>query len=101
MKPVAHALASKLSGGTVARVWVTPASGSVTFSWSESDRSWSPAYQIRVDADGNAVLSLMAQEVSLAKGERAALVLAPLKHEGNPLKFRYESGWTTVEERRI
>ena len=91
-------LDQQVSGGTVAMVWVTPASGGVIFSWSEPDISWVPAYQLRVDAYGTAGLSLMAQELSLAQGERATLVLAPLKHEGNPFKFRYESGWKLLKK---
>ena len=86
----------ELSGGTLARVWVTPPSGGVTFSWSESGRNWSPLYQVRVDANGVSAVLLMAPAVSLAKGERAALALASLNNPGNPLKFRYENEWSAL-----
>ena len=84
------------SGGTVARVWVTPASGSVTASWSQSGRSWSPAYQLRVDDNGSALLSLAALGVTLFKGETAELALAPGQSSGNPPRFRYEGEWSTL-----
>lgn len=84
------------SGGTVARVWTTPASGSVTASWIQSDRSWSPVYQIRVDDKGSALFSLMAQGVTLSRGETAELSLAPVQYAGNPPKFRYEAEWATL-----
>ncbi len=43
----------------------------------------------------------MAQEVTLTKGERATLVLAPLKHEGNPLKFGYENSWKQLQKEKF
>jgi hypothetical protein len=88
----------ELSGGTVARVWLTPPSGEATFSWREPGRSWTPVYQLRVEADGSAAVSLMTQAVSLAKGESAVLVLAPLQNSGNNIKFRYENEWSTLKK---
>jgi len=88
----------ELSGGTVAKVWLTPASGSVIAAWVQPDRRWSPSYQVRVDDKGNALIALTAQSVTLAKGETAALVLAPLRSVGNPPKFRYESEWSTLRQ---
>lgn len=90
-----------MSGGTVARVWITPPSGGVTVSWSESGRSWSPQYQVRVDAQGGATVLLMAQAVFLAKGERAALALATLQNPGNPLKFSYENEWSVLLQEKF
>jgi len=87
----------KLTGATVARIWLTPPAGSASVSWREAGRNWTPVYQLRVDADGSAVVSLMAQAVSLAKGESATLVLAPLQNSGNPSKFRYENEWSTLK----
>jgi len=81
----------ELSGGTVARVWLTPASGRVVASWSQPDRRWSPSYQARVDDHGNLLISLTASGARLAKGETVELVLGSLLFPGNPLKFRYES----------
>jgi len=81
----------ELSGGTVAKVWLTPASGSVTAAWVQPDRRWSPSYQIRVGDKGSALISLSAQGVALAKGESAELVLAMFNSGGNPPRFRYEN----------
>lgn len=86
----------ELSGGTLARVWVTPPSGGVTVSWSESGRSWTPQYQVRVDDQGRGTVLLMAPAVLLAKGESAALALAPLNNPGNPLKFSYKNEWSAL-----
>jgi hypothetical protein len=88
----------ELSGGTVARVWLTPAAGSVIASWSQMDRRWSPVYQLRADDHGSALIYLTAQGVTLAKGETAELVLGPLRSPGYPEKFRYESEWTLLKK---
>lgn len=84
------------SGGTVAKVWITPASGSVTATWYQSGRSWSPVYQIRFDDKGSALLSLMAQGVTLYRGETAELSLALAQPAGNPSRFRYEGELTPL-----
>jgi len=85
-----------LSGGAVVRVWVTPASASVTVSWRESGRSWKPHYQIRAADNGSASVSLMAQQVLLGKGEKAHLLLAPMTHNDNPATFSYVNEWATL-----
>lgn len=82
---------NEFSGGTVARVWLTPANGRVVASWSQPDRRWLPSYQARVDDYGNLLLSLTAAGVTLAKGETAVLALGPLLPPGDPPKFRYEN----------
>lgn len=86
----------ELTGGTVARIWLTPPAASVAVSWREPGRSWTPLYQLRVDADGRAVVSLMAQAVTLAKGESATLVIESLQNSGKTLKFKYENEWSTL-----
>jgi hypothetical protein len=88
----------KSSAGIVARVWVAPSSGGVTFSWSESGRYWQPHYQLRVDDTGRGNITVMPQPVVLAKGESAYLVFASLQDPGNPLKFRYESDWSVLRK---
>jgi len=88
----------ELSGGTVARVWLIPASGSVIASWNQPDRRWSPSYQVRVDDNGNLLISLTAAGVNLAKGETAELVLGPLLIPGNSPKFRYVSEWALLQK---
>jgi hypothetical protein len=88
----------ELSGGNVARVWLTPASGSVTAVWIQSDRRWTPAYQLRVDDKGSAVISLAAQGITLAKGETADLVLATLQSAGHIAAFRYENSLAILKK---
>jgi hypothetical protein len=63
-------------GGSLAKVWVTPAKGRVTASWMQADRLWTPSYQLRVTEPGTAVLELHASGVTLARGETATLRLS-------------------------
>jgi len=63
-------------GGSVVRVRVTPATGKVTASWMQADRFWTPSYQLRVTAPGEAVLALHANGVNPGKGERATVRLS-------------------------
>jgi hypothetical protein len=87
---------SEQSGGAVARVWTTPASGSVTASWIQGDRSWQPVYQLRIDGNDKAFVTMMSPGVTLAKGETADLALSLVKSGGAPLKFRYEGEWASL-----
>lgn len=64
-------------GGTVARVWLTPANGGVKALYCQVDRSWAPAYELRVTA-GKAKMAIFPAGVVGAKGEITRLVLAPL-----------------------
>ncbi|NVN98232.1 MAG: DUF4140 domain-containing protein [Geobacteraceae bacterium] len=77
------------SGGTLAKVWTTPASIAVTASWSQPDRSWYPLYQIRSDAKGSAVLSMSAGGVATDKGESATLVISSVKSDGVQQKIAF------------
>jgi len=63
-------------GGFVVKVRVTPATGKVTASWLQTDRLWTPSYQLRVTAPGEGVLALHASGVTLGKGETAAVRLS-------------------------
>ena len=63
-------------GGSLVKVWVTPAKGRVTASWIQADRLWTPSYQLRVAEPGEAVLELHATGVALARGETATLRLS-------------------------
>ena len=63
-------------GGSVAKAWVTPATGKVTASWIQVDRFWTPSYQLRVTEPGEAVLALHANGVTLGKGEAATIRLS-------------------------
>jgi hypothetical protein len=63
-------------GGSLVKVWVTPAKGRVTASWMQADRLWTPSYQLRVTEHGEAFLALHADGVTLARGEAATLRLS-------------------------
>ncbi len=62
--------------GTLVKVWVNPVTAGVTASWLQSDRFWTPAYQLRLAASGEALLALYANGVTLVKGESANLHLS-------------------------
>jgi hypothetical protein len=66
-------------GGSLVKIWVAPAAGRVIVSWIQTDRFWTPAYQLRVTEPGEAVLALHANEVTLEKGESANLHLSRLQ----------------------
>jgi len=90
-----------LSGGTVAKVWITPSSGTVSATWIQSDKYWLPGYQLRIDGTGMATLILLSQGVPLAKGETAELVISTLQSDPNPVKFRYEGEWSEVRKEKF
>jgi len=70
---------NEAGGGTVAKVWVTPANGRVTASWLQTDRFWTPWYQLQVTPPGEAVLALYATGVILAKGDAAKVYLSKVQ----------------------
>lgn len=84
------------SGGTLARVWTTPASAGVVAYWNQSDKNWTPVYQIRVDEKGSALLSLAAGGVTVDKGESANLVVSSARSAGPYKKTAYISDLTSI-----
>jgi len=66
------------SAGNIAKIWVSPASGTVTASWRQPDRSWSPSYELRVDSPDKFRMSLFAGEVLKVKGETVTFDLSSL-----------------------
>lgn len=61
------------SGGFTAKVWITPQTGKVTATWIQSDRIWTPSYQLRLAESGEAVMTLFAEGVTRDKGEAVSL----------------------------
>lgn len=89
------------SGGTVAKVWITPAKGSVTVAWQQPDRNWLPTYQLRINDKGEAALTLMSQAVKLSKGETAELAVTTLQSGVKAAKTRYEGEWTVLRKEDV
>ena len=75
---------------------MTPASASATASWSQSDRSWYPLYQVRSDANGSAILSLTAGGVTADKGESATLMLSSIQSGNTQQKIAYTNDQTKI-----
>lgn len=84
------------SGGAVAKVWITPNSGSVTASWVHADRSWLPVYQLRTEEKGSATLSLYAGGVTSSKGESINLVLSSVHSGGSHQGTAYSDTMTAL-----
>ena len=87
------------SAGSVARIWVSPPSGTVTAFWSQADRNWSPSYELRADSAGKFRFSLFPGEFLKVKGEKVAFDLsalnAPVATPG--LRISGESGLVTLD----
>jgi hypothetical protein len=77
------------SGGTVAKVWVTPADGTVTASWMQADRSWTPVYELRAEGGDDVVFKQYAKNVALTKNERATLHLSSVHNPDAVAGFSY------------
>lgn len=84
------------SGGNVAKVWITPATGSVTATWIQPDRYWLPVYQLRINDKGKAVITLLSQGVTLLKGDSAVLSLSQLQSAGKAVKFNFKGDWSIL-----
>lgn len=65
--------ASDPRGGGVISVRLTPADGSVKFSWSQTDRFWIPAYKLSVNG-GKGELTLLS-DIAESKNERVKIAL--------------------------
>jgi hypothetical protein len=59
--------------GSLARVWLSPAGGSVTVTYLQSDRSWQPRYEIRADGSEKARFAVFPGGVELQRGENVTL----------------------------
>ncbi len=64
------------TGGTLARVWVTPPSAVVTATYLQSDRTWQPQYEVRVNAGDTARFAVFPGAPELVRGERCTVSLA-------------------------
>jgi hypothetical protein len=78
------------AGGYLARVWLTPKSGSVTATYLQPERSWQPRYEIRTSGEGGARLQLFPPALDLARGERATFIMAPVDRAEGASPWRYD-----------
>lgn len=85
------------AGGTLVHVWLTPASGSVTAAWIQTDRFWTPVYQLRVAEAGDGTLVLHAGGVTLLKGESATVHLSGIQTAA-AAGFAYEGETTPLQK---
>lgn len=91
------------SAGSIARVWVSPAGGTVNASWSQSDRNWSPSYELRVDSPDKYRLALLPGEVAKAKGERVFFELSAMDAPASTPRYRFaeENGSLRFDKLKI
>jgi len=77
------------AGGAVARIWLSPAKGSVNATYIQSDRSWHPRYEIRAKGDGTASLALFPDGLELLAGEQVSVRPAKLEEGENGVSWRF------------
>lgn len=70
-------LRDEQAGGSIARVWVTPATGSVTAAYLEPKRSWQPVYELRTSGSDTARLSILPGQLQHRKDEAVEVILGP------------------------
>jgi len=83
-------------GGSVARVWTSPASARVVATYLQSDRSWQPAYEVRVEGAERAQFAILPAGVSLQQGESGKLVLSGLADGRSVPQWNYADAFTPV-----
>jgi hypothetical protein len=78
-------------------------SGTVTASWIQADRNWSPSYELRVDSPDKIRMSLFAGEVPKAKGEKLVFELSSLDAPPSTSRYRFagESGSLRFDNLKI
>lgn len=91
------------SAGNTAKIWVSPPGGTVTASWSQPDRNWTPSYELRVDSPDKFRISLFAGEVPRSKVERVTFDLSSLDTSASTPRYRIteESGPLKLDNLRF
>lgn len=79
------------AGSFLARVWLTPAAGTVVASYIQSDRNWQPRYEVRATGGGTAGFAVFPAAVELGRGESGKVVLAPLDKGRDAPSWQYGS----------
>jgi len=77
------------AGGSVARIWLSPANGLVSATYIQSDRSWQPRYEIRAKGDGMASLAVFPDGVEPLAGEQVAVRPAKLAEGESGVVWRF------------
>lgn len=85
------------AAGNYAKIWVSPSNGTVTASWSQSDRNWTPSYELRVDSGDKFRFHLFAGEFLKYKGERVSLELSSLFTPASTSGFRFAGDNSSVK----
>jgi hypothetical protein len=91
------------SAGNYAKIWVSPSNGSVTASWSQSDRNWTPSYELRADSVDKFRFYLFANEFHHVKGEKVTLDLSSLNAPSSTPGYRLtdENGSVKLDSLKI
>lgn len=67
-------LRDEQSGGSLARVWVTPATGSVTAAYLDPKRCWQPVYELRTKGSDPASFSILPGQLQQRRDETVEVV---------------------------
>jgi len=91
------------SAGNIAKIWVSPPNGTVTASWSQTDRNWSPSYELRADSPDKFRISLFTGEVPKARGEKVTFDLSSLDVPAAAPRYRIteENGSVKLDNLKI
>jgi len=91
------------SAGNIAKIWVSPANGTVTASWSQSDRNWLPSYELRADSADRFRFYLSPGEVPKAKVEKVVFDLSSLDTPASTPRYRIteENGPARLDNLKI
>jgi hypothetical protein len=85
------------SAGNIAKIWVSPPSGTVTASWSQTDRNWSPSYELRADSPDKFRISLFTGEVPKARGEKVTFDLSSLDVPAAAPRYRIREDNSSIK----
>jgi hypothetical protein len=77
------------AAGSVARVWLTPAGGSVTATYLQSDRSWQPRYEIRADGTDRARFAVFPGVAELQRDEKGSVSSATVDQGGGAVVWPF------------
>ena len=91
------------SAGNIAKIWVSPPGGTVTASWNQADRNWSPSYELRADSADKFRFYLFPGEFLKVKGEKVTFNLSSLNTPASIPGYRIteESGTLKLDNLKI
>lgn len=85
------------SGGTVARVWVTPSAGIVNAAYLEPDRTWQPAYELKAAGKDTVRLSILPGQLHRRQDESLEVALGSFQGDKPSTSWKVADETTVVK----